>query len=218
MKRILGLTVAILSLLAATPVAAATSTQTATFTVQPGALSLANITGITDQSNIVALNGTAETVDMQWQSSVGNNLLSVTDATGSGSGWHVTIGASQLTEVTPPGGWASGTSALTLPLDSTVVAVSGAQTAAGSGATQVSGTGGPSFTSNGSMAIDEGAIPVTLVDTQPGYGMGQYLFSFSTYPIVVNLQPSSTFVDGKNYPGQPTPYATTITFTVVSGP
>lgn len=156
------------------------------------------------------LNGTVQTLNATLSN------WSVDDATGTGNGWNVTLQGSQLTEVAPTGGFATGSSALTLPLGS--LALSGTRTiTAGSGSTAVDSTGGP-LLKNQTSAIDASS-PVQIIDTQAGYGMGTYTITEpTTAGLTLTLDPSTTKVDTTNYPSAPTPYSTTLTFSVVSGP
>lgn len=176
--------------------------------------------------------------------------FSVTDATGTGAGWHVTVQATPLTEVAPSGGFANGTSALQIatgnvffrsePISSgnettgtnypltygTDNGPTGLTTSLASANPQlgaayldntsepISSTGGP-YVLGTDQAIDTGS-PLTFLDTQPGFGMGAYGFQNALY-MALGI-PGTTPVDSVNYAGQPTPYQTQITFSVVSGP
>lgn len=174
----------------------------------PGTLSLTAPTVNTSFSPIT-LNG-------QVQTSVAtlSNWV-ITDATGSGNGWNVQVQASQFTENTPSSGFTTGTSALTLPQGS--LSLTGSRTILPqSGSTPISSTGGPNITAS-NPAIDLSS-PVVFLTAQSGYGMGTYTVQEPTQGLSLVLNPSTTKVDQTNYPGQPTPFTSVITFTVVTGP
>lgn len=142
--------------------------------------------------------------------------LIVSDSTGIFNGWNVTTQASQFTEQTPSTGFSTGTSALTLPKNSLVLDTSGGSITAGSGSKPVSNTGGPIFKSTG-LSIDT-LLPVTILEANSNYGSGTYTVTFPTNALQLTLNPSTTKVDSVNYPSEPTPYTSTITFTVSSAP
>jgi hypothetical protein len=130
-------------------------------------------------------------------------------------GWHVTLQASQLAEVPPSKGWANGTSQLKLPLGS--LALSGTrQIVPGLLSMPVDPQNGPML-ENQSAPIDV-QNAVTIVDTQPLYGVGTYTIKEPQDGLTLTLQPGTTFVDPINYPDSGTPYATTLTYSFVFGP
>jgi hypothetical protein len=189
-------------------ITAMAATTTAQVSIQPGALSVTAPT-IKTAFPTVTLNGQPQQVNATL------NNWTVIDATGTSDGWHVQLSASRITEVTPSGGWAPGTSAQTLPQGS--LALSGSRSiTAGTGSTPVDGTNGP-LLQNESAAIDT-STPVTIVDAKPGYGMGTYTIVEPSNGLTLSLQPSSTYTDTTNYPTGSTPYQTTLTYSVVSGP
>lgn len=139
----------------------------------------------------------------------------ITDATGTGDGWDVQLQASQLTEVPPTNGYASGTSADTLPLGS--LSLSGSRSVvAGVGSKPVSSTNGPNIESI-NTPIDV-VSPVKLIKADLGYGLGTYTIKEPSDSLTLTLNPATTRVDSVNYPSQPTPYQTTLTYNVVTGP
>lgn len=174
----------------------------------PGTLSLTAPT-VNNPFSPIVLNG-------QVQTSVAtlSNWV-VTDATGSGNGWNVQVQASQFTENTPSSGFTTGTLALTLPQGS--LSLTGSRTVLPqSGSTPISSTGGPNIAVT-NPAIDLSS-PVIFLTAQSGYGMGTYTVQEPTQGLSLVLNPSTTKVDQTNYPGQPTPFTSVITFTVVTGP
>ncbi|QQE79522.1 hypothetical protein [Alicyclobacillus sp. SO9] len=195
-------------MLALSIVPAFASTTGTTVTLNPGSLTVSSPSVVT-AFPAVTLNGQPQQVTATL------GAWTVVDATGSGNGWKVDLTASQLTEVQPSSGWASGTSAKKLPLGS--LSLSGQRSiVAGTGSTPVSPTNGPVL-QNQSAAIDTGT-PVTLIDTQPNYGMGMYTIQEPKAGLTLSLSPKTAYTDPKNYPSSPTVYATNLQYTVSSGP
>jgi hypothetical protein len=143
------------------------------------------------------------------------------DATGAGSGWNITVQASPFTEVTPSGGYKSGTSAKSFPVGSLTL-----QAPTGFAAYSISGHGKPTTSplpeaiSGSPWAIDSlnGSTAVKIVTARTSRGMGGYQMSFPDNCLTVNLDPATTYVDDANYSGGTTPYSTTITWTITTGP
>jgi WxL domain surface cell wall-binding len=121
--------------------------------------------------------------------------------------------------VTPQGGFAPGTHALTLPTGSltlnTPLTVTSYKINQGDvGAT----TSKTPIALQTPTAIDNGSA-VTVLDAPVGAGMGAYQLSFPTNNAFTLTVPASTVtVDPTNYPGTATPFSSTITWTVSSGP
>lgn len=176
--------------------------------LDPGTLSLTAPT-LASSLSPITLNG-------QVQTSVATfSPWSVTDATGTGDGWNVQVQASQFTEIAPSSGFATGSFALTLPSGS--LSLTGSRSViAGSGSTPVSTTGGPNFAVN-SLIVDQSS-PEVLLTASSGYGLGTYTVQEPTNGLALTINPSTTKVDETNYPNQPTPYQSVITFNAVSGP
>lgn len=188
--------------------AATSGTTSATANISAGTLSLTAPT-VASAFPAIVLNGTTQ------QALATLSGWTVTDATGTGNGWHVTLAGSQFTEVAPSTGFASGTSALTLPSGS--MALSGTRSVtAGSGATAVSATGGP-LIENPTSLVD-GQAAFTLVDAKAGYGQGTYSIVEPTGGLTLTVNPSTAKVDTTNYPSAATPYSSTLTYSIVSGP
>lgn len=188
--------------------AATSGTTSATANISAGTLSLTAPT-VASAFPAIVLNGTTQ------QALAALSNWTVDDATGTGNGWHVTLAGTQFTEVAPSTGFASGTTALTLPSGS--MALSGARSVtASSGATVVSATYGP-LIENPTSLVD-GQASFTLVDTQAGYGEGTYTINEPTGGLTLTVNPSTAKVDTTNYPGVATPYSSTLTYSIVSGP
>lgn len=156
------------------------------------------------------LNGQVQTLNASLSS------MSVVDATGTFNGWNVTAQASQLTEQAPSSGFTTGTTALTLPSNSLVLNTSGGSITADSGSKPVSVSNGPIFESSG-QPIDSSSS-VALLEAKQSYGAGTYKVTFPTNALQLTLNPATTEVDTINYPSSPTPYTSTITFTISSAP
>lgn len=177
-------------------------------TIYPGALSITPPTVATAFPAFI-LSGVTQT----GYATLSN--WSIIDSSGTGDGWNVQVQASQFTEVAPSSGFATGTSAFTLPQGSLSLTGSRVITAA-SGSTPVSSTGGPNLAVK-NPTIDLSS-PVVFIEAQSGDGMGTYTVQEPLSGLSLVLNPSTTKVDAINYPSQPTPYSTVITFTVVTGP
>ena len=176
--------------------------------IKPGPLTI-NAPGVVNDFTAggpVTLSGDIQTLN----ATLGN--WSISDATGSGKGWNVTVQASQLTEVLPDGSAGS----LTLPLGS--IALSGTRTIAAKNgsSTPVSPTGGPLL--QNMKSVVDAATPVKIIDTQHNYGLGTYNVTEPVNGLTLTLQPKDTLLDAVNYPNGATPFSTTLTFTVATGP
>lgn len=156
----------------------------------------------------VILNGQVQTV------TAGLSPWQVTDATGTGDGWTVTLSGNQFTELAPSSGFASGTSALTLP-DGSLSLSAGGGIIASSGASAVDPNGGPLF-QNLPGLVD--GTSFTLLNANQGYGLGNYSVSFPSNVLSLTIDPATTKVDSINYPSSPTPYQEIMTWTLASGP
>lgn len=204
-RRIL-IPLAVLTLFA--PVALAATTTNLSASLNSGTLSITPPT-VTSAFPAIILDGQVQTVPATLSS------WSVTDATGTGDGWYVTLSGSQFTEIAPSTGFASGTSALTLAKGSLQLGGSRSITTS-SGSTPVSASGGPLFV-NTSNVLD-GQPPFTFVNTSQGYGLGIYTFNEPANGLLLTIDPATTDVDNINYANLPTPYSSTLTYSVVSGP
>lgn len=163
----------------------------------------------------VQLNGDMQTT----KASIGDIIAY--DASGNGIGWNVTVQANQFTEVAPTGGFKSGTTAKTLQAGSLTL-----QAPIEIIGYSLSGNGKPTkspapIAAAGSpWTIDSanGCNAVKLVTAAQSKGMGGYSISFANDCLSLTLDPATTFVDNINYPGQPTPYSTNLTWTITTGP
>jgi hypothetical protein len=161
-------------------------------TVNAGSLSMTTPT--VANFNGVTLNGAAQ------DTTASMGTFSVTDATGGGSGWHVTAQATQLAEWDATlnagaGGYVSG--GKTLPSSSLSVS---APSVAANGTTSAAPTVG-----TGPFTIDGGSA-VTVATAAANTGMGTYDFGTSTLTLSV---PASAYAKE---------YRSAVTVSAVTGP
>lgn len=146
----------------------------------------------------------------------GNNatdyMIGLDDATGTDPGWVASVQATPLTEVTPSSGFASGTSAITLPEGSLEM---GAPAGIYAESGQASTATVPTIDLGATTAID-GSAPVDLASASAGTGAGSWGVSWANTAdfLVANMSNNARVVDSTNYPSSPTPYASTITVTL----
>ncbi|NRD80938.1 WxL domain-containing protein [Bacillus sp. BRMEA1] len=151
----------------------------------------------------ITLNGQLQTLNATLSN------WSIIDATGTGNGWHVTAQATPFTEA------GVSNNPLTLPTGS--LTLSGTRNvSAVYGSTPVDATNGPILL-NQTAALDS-TIPVTIISAKKGYGMGWYNVSEPTNGLTLTLAPASTKVDTTNHVNDSTPYSSTLTFSVITGP
>lgn len=129
--------------------------------------------------------------------------IKIADNTGTGNGWNVTVAATPFKEV--------GGREYTLPSHSLVL-----QKPSGILVTSGDAMKLPTIQNGGPWVID-GGDAVKLVFANPGYGIGSYEITFPSDALELTIQPENVLIDQTNYP-LGTPYTSTLTFTVVSGP
>lgn len=172
------------ALAAGTAVPALADSSTATATVAAGTLSE---TSATNPSSSLTLNGMDQTMTF-------NLPITATDATGSGSGWNLTVTSTQYTT--------GGATPHTLP--STASTVTGVSASCVSGATCTN----PTNNVNYNLAVPAAATAPTAVklfDAAANTGMGK----FTVTPSVSVAVPANTYAGT---------YSSTITLAVVTGP
>jgi hypothetical protein len=187
-----------------TAIAAGTScTMTGTLTLGGGTLALTSPSSLTWASTLTGANATV--VDAQ----PGDQQLTVNDATGSGSGWHITTSATTFTTGTKTlanagtfvfTGSTSSISATTAPTSACVVA--GACTT-------------PTDTTTYPVAITTATsspTPSTTYDTAAGSGIGQIQIGGSATANPVGWWLN---IPGNTFAGT---YTSTITMQIISGP
>jgi hypothetical protein len=206
-KTTLSLSIAVLLVVAcvSTAFAATSGTTPTTVGIQGGSLTITAPAVTTDFGNVSLASGSTT-------ANAALGTLAVTDATGTGSGYKVNVQASQFTEVTPGGGYAGATSAKLLPLSSLKVAPP-------TGVSAVGGTTSalPTSVIAANTVIDSGSA-VKILSAAVNEGMGSYNVSFPANSLVLAIDVATAQVDATNYPAVATPYSSTITWTIVTGP
>lgn len=177
--------------------AATTDTSVVNVGITGGALSITSPV-VTSDFGDVTLDGTVQTLNATL------DKLTTSDASGAGAGWRVTVKASQFLEV--------GGAGLTLPSDSlsllsptSVVPVGGTTSAS------------PTFNAGSPWVID-GTSSVSIISAATNTGMGNFDITFPANTLSLTLDPATTYVDNVNFPATPTPFSSTLTWTIISGP
>jgi WxL domain surface cell wall-binding len=150
----------------------ATQTDTTQFAVTAGGLNFSSAPNVSDSLTGVALNGQAQTTTTQMTN------YAIADATGSGSGWNLTVagdgpaGSAVFKEYCPGGACGSAgyvTSGITLPANSLTLSSTGA------GFTAQNGTTGTAPTHQcGSGCFVDAASPVKVASAATSAGMGTW--------------------------------------------
>lgn len=172
-----------------TSFAASSGTTTTSVNIQKGSLSLAKPTATPFPA--VTLTGSKHSIATDISNFV------ITDATGSGDGWHVAVSASQLQD-------AAGH---LLPKGSLKLLAPDNVTVTG-------GTTSPKpLVKSGPWLIDDGNS-YSALSAAKNQGMGKYTIAFPSNALNLTLDPANVFVGS----GGSSTYTSTITWTVVSGP
>lgn len=169
------------------PVSAAPSdTTTATVTVAGGELNLEMPTASVDFGSIT-IDGEAQALE--------NDLgpMVVSDFTGTGNGWGVTVGATQFKD--------TGTN--TLPLNS--LSLNGTLTITKVGTTSATP---PTQEGTGPYTLDSGSV-VKILNANGNEGVGKYEVAFITNALKLSV--NTTNLKASNY-------TSTITYTITAGP
>lgn len=140
----------------------------------------------------------------------------VIDARGTQEGWSVTVEATPFTIIEPSSGWAIvdgiSTSGYQLPMGS----LSLASLTTIAGANQEPAQYHPSIEFV-DKAIDlNQAIKIAVADK--GKGMGEYVLTYGVDSLCLVIDPLTAKVDNINYPDTVTPYESTLTWNLISGP
>ena len=146
----------------------------------------------------VVVNGFKQIIKTSFTTSI-----QIADNTGTGNGWNVTVAATPFKEV--------GGKGYTLPSQSLVMQRPNNILVKSGDAVKL-----PTIQSGGPWVID-GGNAVKIVSANAGYGMGSYEIGFPNNALELTIKPETTYIDSIDYP-LGTPYTSTITFTVVSGP
>lgn len=193
MKKIVVLCLILLTFNASSVLAASTDSTNVAAAIQGGSYSFGNLPNSISFSNIT-LNGTWQT-----EMSFFDNFM-VVDATGTANGWKLDVSATRLTEI--------GGKNLSMP-PGTLVVYAPTSVAA------INGTVGPLPGLNTGFGMVD-AEPFRIATAPSGTGMGS--FKFGRIYLEIDIRPFIVLVDSVNYPNVPTPYESTITWSIVSGP
>ncbi len=166
--------------------AATIATPPATITVTAGSLSITEVNDIVFPS--LALDGDDHDV-----AAATGCILTLTDATGSGLGWNITM---QSTDFTASGGKTIPASQFKFTSGGTIVKTKGQQ---------VNATYGPKETGLSSATLEQSRKVVT---TAAGYGKGTYTYTPTAADFVVTV--TADALAGS--------YAATVTVSIMSGP
>lgn len=129
--------------------------------------------------------------------------LRIQDGRGTGEGWNLTVSATQIKEV--------GGAGLVLPKRSLYMYQAKSLTPVGN-----TGTTLPPTIQLGNGYIDE--TPMTVAGASVNRGMGTYDLAFVQNSLEINVGPDVKVADREHYPVGPTPYQTTITWTLNNTP
>lgn len=139
--------------------------------------------------------------------------FTVNDARGTLEGWGLTISMTPLTEVAPAGGFAAGTTALTIPNEYLSIKAPVVTNTTFEGAELEAG-----ITTSGLDYANLTDSALQLVKAEAGAGAGQHSLDFGTKAFKLRLDPTVEMIDNVNYKGTFTPYESTVTWTLSSGP
>jgi hypothetical protein len=184
------------TLLGIAPFASAATTSTA---IKGGSLSIIPPTIQTDFPSIT-LNGHIQTFNATLSD------WSITDPTGKSNGWHVTAQATRFMET-------GVSNPMSLPMGS--LTLSGTRII-----TAEKGSNNPDKNPvllNQTESLDSIA-PVSIVNAQKGQGMGTFSITEPTDGLTLTLVPLTTLLDQDNYSNDATPFSSTLTFSVITGP
>lgn len=140
-----------------------------------------------------------------------DDIFKVIDSRGTAEGWRLDLSASRFTEVTPASGFVGGTSAVILPAGSLSILPLATIVRVGSSAGTL-----PTKTLIGNSIIDDGVI--TMSTAVAGSGMGEFNLDFTNDSLSLVVDAATAKIDKVNYPGDSTPYSSTLTWTLVSAP
>jgi hypothetical protein len=176
-------------------------TMTGTVSLTAGALTLTSPSALNWATTLTGLD--QQLVD----GTAGDQQYTVNDATGSGSGWHVTTSATQFTNgsITFPNTGTFSTNGSTTAISSTI----------GPTATCSATCTLPTNTTTYPVAITTATsspTPTTIYDTAAGTGMGQIVIGGSTA-----AHPVGWWVNVPSYATAGS-YVSTITMEIISGP
>jgi hypothetical protein len=190
--------------------AGSSCTLTGTLSLTGGSLSLTTSSSMTWADT---LNGLDQSV---YDTVTGDQQYTVTDATGTGAGWHVTMSATTFTN----GGHSlANTGTLVVGTTSSVTATTDPTALCYTGSTCTP----PSDSTTYPVAITTATspTPVNIYDTPVNTGLGEVVIGGSTQADPVGWWlniPADTYLGISSAPSTPVPYTSTITMEVIAGP
>ncbi|QST02649.1 WxL domain-containing protein (plasmid) [Pontibacillus sp. ALD_SL1] len=197
MKKTVAFLSSLLLMCSIQTVQAATDTSSASGSVSEGEFSVV-IPSDTTISDITLTPGA-------WSDGFGNiPTIRVNDARGTGDGWSLFVEASQLTEV--------GGAGYTIPTGNLTIADPQAVSPVGPASTADT----PWLQTGGPYAVDQG--PIFVAEAEVDHGLGSWDISYPVNALQLSVNPSFKIVDSVNYPGVPTPYQSTLTWTLNNVP
>lgn len=137
--------------------------------------------------------------------------FNVTDTRGTQEGWQVTVSATPFTIIEPITGWVQE-NPYSLPSGSLSL----------NSLTNVIGLNGENEEFYPSIDIMDRAIDmnesIKVASADTGKGMGEYALSFNNDALSLVIDPITAKIDTVNYPNTITPYESTVTWDLISGP
>lgn len=195
-RKFLYLAVAGLLLFAAPqPAAAQTTAQpTSTVTVAPGPLTI-----VSNGASVAFPNLTLDGTEKPPIVATAAPQFTLTDATGTGAGWNVTVASTDFVHNTTPaasGGTIANTNFTYTPTGGTITRVTGQA---------VTTPGGPAETGVAAAPL---STPLKSVVALPNFGRGRYTWAPAAGSFALTVPPDTLAGD----------YTATMTFTISSGP
>lgn len=144
-----------------------------------------------------------------------DGYIQVSDLRSTGEGWHLNVEATPLSEkpklggIPPKGGWHVAPSGSILMTKSVFIEPVLALSESEAPTTNL-------YNLQSEFAIDKGAV--TVASAYYGEGMGVWKVMVPVDAMYMKLTKDALKQDNVNYPTSPTPYSTTIKWTLVSGP
>ena len=135
--------------------------------------------------------------------------VTIADTTGKGTGWNLSVKANPFKEVTPIGGFKSGTTARTFSTEIFTLQPKSFTALNGNSLT------GINVNMNRQSLLNSN--PITLVSATTGNGKGSYVLDFNISSLQLDVL-NKPYIDKVNYPSGETPYETVITWTISVGP
>lgn len=142
--------------------------------------------------------------------------LMVMDTRGTDEGWTLTVSATPFKEVEKAGGVAPTGGWFTLPTGTLSLASVGNVYKLNNKGEREVDTKGIKKNDGVNIPLDGGTVELAKADGTNSFGI--WGIDFPDNALVFKINPANRLVDIDNYPNTPTPYASTITWTLVAGP